>query len=225
MARSPGRPGALTGGSDPVDFLRTAVRAGLDPILTLLRFRTFQERFHVEYAEQNPVSCKRGCSACCEQMVFDVAPVEVEDLGRHLRRTGRAEEVLARLRERRHRFDRIRLDHPRESGESDDAWVERVALEFWGEGLGCAFLDDEGACSVHEHRPQACRRFFVHGPPDLCNPADAASDERRARMVEPGSADEVDALLLAMSAQIAFDPEDDRLDHAMVRWLENRSED
>jgi Fe-S-cluster containining protein len=215
----------LTGSTDPVAVLRSAVRAGLDPILALARFRTFQERFHAAYAETNPVSCAPGCSACCQQMVFDVTPVEVEDLGRHLRRADRAEGLLGRLRERRDRFDRIRLDHPRDSGESDDAWIERVALAFWREGIGCAFLDEDGACSVHDHRPQACRRFFVHGSAELCNPDDAASDDRRARMVEPGSADEVDRLLLAMSAQVAFDPEDDRLDHAMVRWLENRSRD
>ena len=44
-------------------------------------------------------------------------------------------------------------------------------------------------------------------------------------MVEPGPEDSVDDLLRLMSRQIPFDPEDDRLDHAMVRWLENRSRD
>jgi Fe-S-cluster containining protein len=215
----------VTAVPDPVDFLRTAVRAGLDPLLALARFRALQERFHAAYVASRSVSCTQGCSACCAQAVFDVTPVEIEDLGRHLRRTGRDAEVLPRLRARRDLQDRVRLEHPREPGESDDDRTERVALAFWREGVACAFLDGEGSCSVHEHRPQSCRRFFVHGPADLCNPADAARPERGACMVEPGEEDEVDGLLLAMSAQVAFDPEDDRLDHALVRWLEHRSAD
>jgi Fe-S-cluster containining protein len=209
----------------PVEILREAVRAGLDPLLALARFRAVQERFHEEYAAADPVSCTRGCSACCSQMVFDVFPVEVEDLGRHLRREGRDAEVLPRLRARRDRFDRLRLENPRRAGESDDDRTERVALAFWDEARPCVFLDDDAACSVHAHRPQSCRRFLVHGPAELCAPPTAASPERRARMVEPGEAGEVDELLAALGTRIAFDPDDDRLDHALARWLELRSRD
>jgi Fe-S-cluster containining protein len=209
----------------PVEILREAVGAGLDPLLALARFRAVQDRFHADYAAADPVSCTRGCSACCSQMVFDVFPVEVEDLGRHLRREGLDAGILPRLRERRDRFDRLRLENPRRPGESDDDWVERIALAFWVEDDPCVFVDDDGACSIHAHRPQSCRRFFVHGPPQLCTPPTAASPERRARMVEPGTANEVDGLLAALGTRVAFDPEDDRLDHALVRWLELRSRD
>jgi len=44
-------------------------------------------------------------------------------------------------------------------------------------------------------------------------------------MVEPGRDGEVDGLLELMSSRVDFDPEDDRLDHAMLCWLENRSQD
>lgn len=215
----------MTRPPDPVDLLRSAVAAGLEPLLALARFRALQERFHSSYAEADPVSCHRGCSACCSQLVFDVTAVEVEDLGRHLRRNGREEEVLDPLRQRRDRYDQVRLAHPRDVGESHDDWTERIALRFWSLDSPCVFLDDDGACSVFEHRPQSCRRFFVHGPAELCTPQDAAKPERRSRMVEPGPEDAIDDLLELMSRQIPFDPEDDRLDHAMVRWLENRSRD
>ena len=80
--------------SDPVDLLHAAIREGIEPLAALARFRVAQARFHEVYAKSNPVSCQRGCSACCSQLVFDVIAVEVEDLGRHLRRTGRDVEVL-----------------------------------------------------------------------------------------------------------------------------------
>jgi len=209
--------------ADPVELLHAAIRERIDPLGALARFRVAQERFHEEYARANPVSCARGCSACCSQMVFDVAPVEVEDLGLHLRHTGRDQEVLDRLRERRDRFDAIRLEHPRQPDEEFTDWVDRLALLFWAEGIPCAFLDGDGACSVHAHRPQSCRRFFVHGRAELCAPESAALPAREARMVEPGLEDEVDHLLRFLGMRVDFDPEDDRLDHAMVRWLENRS--
>lgn len=217
--RDPDRP------AGPEEILRGALGSGIDPLPALARFRVAQERFHADYAATHPVSCRRGCAACCSQMVFDVKPVEVEDLGRHLRRTGRAEETLAALRLRRDRYDRVRRDHPREPGESDDDWIERVARAFWGVGHPCVFLDEDGACSIHEHRPQSCRRFLVHGPADLCRPQTASDEQRQARMVEPGVEDEVDVLLQLLGLRVPFDPEEDRLDHALVRWLEHRSVD
>lgn len=206
-----------------VDGLRRDLDAGIDPLEALAAFRAAQDAFHAAFVARDPVSCRRGCSACCAQMVFDVTPVEIEDLGRHLRTTGRDAEALERLAGRRAAFDRTRVDLPRRPGESHDDWTERVGLKFWGLGLDCAFLDAQGACSVFEHRPQSCRRFYVHGPAQLCTPADAGDPTRRSRMVEPGGEGEVDALLALASDRVGFDPEDDRLDHALLRWLENRS--
>lgn len=210
--------------ADPATILREALDAGADPLEALARFRAAQTRFHAEFAASEAVSCARGCSACCSQMVFDVTAVEVEDLGRFLRSQGIADAALARLRSRRDLWDAIRLDTPRRAGEDPDEWTERLALAFWARGLDCAFLAADGSCGVFDHRPQSCRRFFVHGPAELCTPASAADPRRRARMVEPGAPDEVDRLLRQAGDRVGFDPEDDRLDHAMVRWLENRSD-
>jgi Fe-S-cluster containining protein len=156
-------------------------------------------------------------------MVFDVAAVEIEDLGQHLRRAGRAAEVLERSLLRRDAYDRVRRDHPRRHGESDDDWIERVALAFWALDLSCVFLDASGHCSVYEHRPQSCRRFFVFGPAEFCAPAAAADPRRLARMSEPGTGEEIDDLLRRLDRRVPFDPEDDRLDHALTRWLQHRS--
>jgi Fe-S-cluster containining protein len=210
---------------DPIDGLRAALGAGIDVLPALARFRSAQARYHAGFVAENPVSCQKGCSSCCSQMVFDVSGVEIEDLGWHLRRSGRVDELLEPLRRRRDLYDQTRLEHPRLRGESDDDWVERVARIFWSLAESCVFLDEDGACSVFDHRPQSCRRYFVHGPAELCNAGDADDTRRRARMVEPGRDGELDGLLEIMNRLVAFDPEDDRLDHAMLRWLENRSPD
>ena len=207
---------------DPAAGFRADLEAGVDPVVALERFRAAQARFHESYARDEGVTCRAGCSACCSQMVFDVSAVEVEALGRFLRRTGRAAEVLPRLERRRAAYDRLRVELPRRAGEGDDDWTERVALAFWARGIECAFLDVDGACTVHELRPQSCRRFFVTGPSELCAPASADDPARGARMVEPGSEDEVDALQAQAGRRVPFDPEDDRLDHALARWLRHR---
>jgi Fe-S-cluster containining protein len=228
MARSPGRPGVVTRSTElpaPVDGLRAALGAGIEVLPALARFRSAQARYFDRFTTANPVSCRKGCSACCSQMVFDVSAVEIEDLGRHLRRDGRDKELLESLRHRRDLYDRTRREHPRHTGESDDEWTERIARAFWSLGQPCSFLDEDGACSVFEHRPQSCRRFFVHGPAEFCTAEGADNPRRQARMVEPGCDGEVDGLLELMSSRVSFDPEDDRLDHAMLRWLENRSRD
>ncbi|RKZ11463.1 hypothetical protein DRQ32_05895 [bacterium] len=219
----------MTGSGDgdlsPVRILRAAIQAGIDPLPVLARFRVAQERFHAAYARQNPVSCERGCSSCCTQMVFDLASAEVEDIGQHLRRNGRAVQLLGPLKQRRDLYDEIHREHPRETGEFIDDWIERVARAFWARSVPCVFLDGDGGCSIYEHRPQSCRRFLVHGPAEFCTADQADHPERQAKMVEPGEQDEVDELLQVLGLRIAFDPEDDRMDHALVRWLENRSAD
>ena len=108
----------------PVDGLRAALGAGIEVLPALARFRSAQARYHEQFKTENPVSCQKGCSACCSQMVFDVSGVEIEDLGWHLRRSGRVDELLEPLRRRRDLYDRTRLEHPRQSAEGDDEWTQ-----------------------------------------------------------------------------------------------------
>lgn len=212
-------------GSGPEEILRVALRQEMDPLPALAGFRLAQRRFHDAMIQDDPVTCCRGCSACCSQMVYDVHAVEIEDLGRHLRRTGRAAAVIAALHRRTDLYDAVRRQVERAHGESEDDWMERVALAFWLRADPCVFLDPDGSCSIHEHRPQSCRRYFVRGPAALCTPHTAWSPARRAFMAEPGVGNEVDVLLDRLSLRVPFEPEDDRLDHALLRWLEHRSED
>lgn len=167
------------------------------------------------------IRCGRGCSACCSQMVYGVRAMEVEVLGRHLRRVGRVVEVRDALRRRLEVFDAVRLDTDRRSGESEDDREHRIALRFFAEDLPCVFLEADGSCGVHSLRPHACRRFFSLSDPALCTAEGSRSRDHRAVMIEP--LEDLDERLEVLDAAAPFDPESDLLDRALLRWLEHRS--
>lgn len=177
------------------------------------------DRYHALLFEESGAvpRCAEGCSNCCAQAVFDVHAFEVERIGRMLRASGRAERTLAALEERLERFDTVRRAHPRDPDESEDDWIERVAIEFWKLDLPCALLDPDGSCSVHTVRPWSCRRYFSLSDPAWCRGDTAEDPRRRGLIAEP--AEDTDALLGALDRTVEFDPETDRLDLALARWL------
>lgn len=178
------------------------------------------DRFHAAVFEASPalrVSCGRGCSNCCSQMVFDVHAFEVERIGRRLVEQGRADTVRARLERRLEIHDRVRRDHPRRGDEDLDAWIERVAIAFWGEDEPCALLDDDGACSVHDVRPWSCRRSFAASDPELCRGEHARDPRRRFFTLAPDEG--FDAALQDLDRFARYDVDTDQLDLALLRWL------
>lgn len=89
------------------------------------------------------VACERGCSYCCHLRV-EIRPHEAFVLARYIRSRFSAEhqlQVLARL----------------------EATLRRItplsAAQHVRAGIPCALLDD-GACSVYEGRPAACRKYY-----------------------------------------------------------------
>ena len=178
------------------------------------------DRFHRAVFEASPdlrVSCGRGCSGCCSQMVFDVHAFEVERIGRRLVETGRVELVGARLEERRDTHARVRRDHPRRNDEDVDDWIERVAIEFWKEDESCALLDTDGACSVHDVRPWSCRRSFAASDPALCCGDHADDPRRRFFTLAPDAG--FDADLQDLDRFATYDVDTDQLDLGLLRWL------
>jgi Fe-S-cluster containining protein len=89
------------------------------------------------------IDCARGCSYCCSMQV-DVSPYEAFTLAAWVRThfdAGRLAAAIARLR---HNDERTR----------------EVGMEARKRmNLACAFLGDDGACTVYEARPASCRRF------------------------------------------------------------------
>ena len=117
----------------------------------------------VEAAEVGQtISCRKGCGACCRQLVpvsrtegerllqvVDALPGERRDA--LMKRFAMAEVAIedADLGERRGRSDR------------------ELSAAYFALGLPCPFLEDE-SCSIHPERPLVCREYLVTSPAALC---------------------------------------------------------
>jgi len=116
------------------------------------------------------VSCRPCCGACCRQPV-PIAHSEAR----------RLTQILARLPEERRRAVETRFETAVEDldthgllervgafadlDEADDR--QELALEYFRLGIACPFLEDE-SCSIHPHRPLACREYLVTSPAERC---------------------------------------------------------
>ena len=97
-----------------------------------------------------PAACSKGCWYCCHTIIVLTAP-EAFYLADHIERT-RDAEGLAALKEKVRAADTVT------SGQPGDV--------RWGKGPPCPLLDTkEGACSVYEGRPLACRGAFSSSLP------------------------------------------------------------
>lgn len=115
------------------------------------------------------ISCKKGCGACCRQLVA-IAEVEARHIGNLVNELPepRRTEIRARFAEARRRLDEMglldRLLHPEGWGAGE---VGPLGLGYFHLGIPCPFLEDE-SCSIHRDRPIACREFLVTSPAENC---------------------------------------------------------
>lgn len=101
-----------------------------------------------------PLSCKKGCSACCH-MEVEVTSYE----------TG----ILKAVVEGGHKIDRERLLRQSLRSVQDSVWKQGTR----NSDNRCVFLNQEGSCSIYEHRPVMCRRHSVSTPAINCDTPDA----------------------------------------------------
>jgi len=115
------------------------------------------------------ISCRKGCGACCRQLV-PISATEGErllDLVAALPAERRAV-VEQRFAEARAKLDQAGLvpallDPAARAGRSDND----LSAAYFRLGLGCPFLDEE-SCSIHLDRPLVCREYLVTSPAALC---------------------------------------------------------
>ena len=88
------------------------------------------------------LACERGCNYCCHQRV-EIRPYEAFVLAEHIRArmTAQQADVVVRLAANRARIAPL------------------TPLQHTQAGIACALLVD-GACSVYEARPAACRKYY-----------------------------------------------------------------
>jgi Fe-S-cluster containining protein len=121
-------------------------------------------------AEGKPVSCRKGCAACCRQLI-PVSRTEAERLlalvealpaDRRARVTRRFETASAALATVGLR-DTL-LDAGRRAGTSD----RDLSTAYYALGIACPFLEEEN-CSIYAERPLVCREYLVTSPAELCS--------------------------------------------------------
>ena len=100
------------------------------------------------------VSCHKGCSACCH-MEVEITSYEAE--------------ILKNLVLNGHDIDRNRLMRQSSRNLQDASWKQGPR----NPDSKCVFLNQEGSCSIYEHRPVMCRRHSVTSPSVNCSTLEA----------------------------------------------------
>lgn len=150
------------------------------PIELLPLFRTLADVMVDAAAEDAKakgfaISCRKGCGACCRQLV-PVSAVEVESLRRLVDALPepRRAAVIERFERARQRLadagllDTLRA--PERIGASD---ADAIGYDYFLLRIPCPFLEEE-SCSIHAERPLACREYLVTTPAIHCaQPSDA----------------------------------------------------
>lgn len=165
-------------------------RIRLDEILPLLR--VLDDQFLGVAIRKNgqPVTCAKGCSACCKIQPVPVTPVEAYGLLLLVEAMPepRREEILSRFRDCVERLDAAGVaetyleGRPAASPEQAQANVRRY-LDLQ---LVCPFLEDD-ACSIYEIRPFTCREYFVTSPKEFCTDPLSLPVRRVPQIVSGGS--------------------------------------
>lgn len=108
------------------------------------------------------VSCRKGCGACCRQLV-PVSRTEGERLLALVRTlpAERREQLKERFAAAETTIAGAGLVE--RTGRSD----RELSLAYFALRLPCPFLEDE-SCSIHPDRPLVCREYLVTSPAELC---------------------------------------------------------
>lgn len=155
--------------------VRVTAPTGLTPPLALLpQFESLTDRFvaaavAAAEAEGRRISCKKGCGACCRQLV-PISGIEAHRLRELVNKMpGRRQaEIVARFQSAKLRLENggllKKLLAP---GNISGKALTQLGLNYFFHGIACPFLEDE-SCSIHHDRPLACREYLVTSPAESC---------------------------------------------------------
>ena len=152
------------------------------------------------------VSGRKGCGACCRQPV-PIAEAEAVQLAELVDAMPpeRRERIRRRFRDGIERLAAAGLLDAVRAAPSTDAREarERLGLDYLRQQIPCPFLDDE-SCSIHPHRPLACREYLVTSAPAHCS--------------APGPS-KIDRVALPAKLSVALYRFGDGAAEARPRWL------
>lgn len=117
--------------------------------------------------EGHPVTCSKGCGACCRQMV-PLSPAEARHIARIVEAMPqeRAAEIRQRFAAAQSTMAAAGVT-PAGHPDDDKAAYRAYGLAYFRQGVPCPFLEEE-SCSIHAVRPLVCREYLVTSPPSAC---------------------------------------------------------
>jgi Fe-S-cluster containining protein len=146
-------------------------RMRLDEILPVLRAVDDQVTAIAVRKHGQPVSCAKGCSACCRIQPVPITPAEAFGLLRLVEEMPepRRTQVLSRFDDCAARLRSAGVaDAYLEGRRAETAELaQSYARNYLDLHLACPFLEDD-ACSIYPHRPLVCREYLVTSPKELC---------------------------------------------------------
>lgn len=119
--------------------------------------------------EGNKVSCAKGCSACCNQIV-PLSPAEafmLFDMVRSFPPERRAH-VLERFTKVRTRLETEGFGERYQAPAANMDEMAEMGNSYQKLNLPCPFLEED-ACSIHPNRPTVCREFLATTPAARCD--------------------------------------------------------
>lgn len=116
-----------------------------------------------------PISCKKGCGACCRQLVpiTETEAHELRDLVENMPEPRRSV-IRARFADARRRLEAAgllpALEQPQGWEQPD---FRALGLDYFRQAIACPFLEDE-SCSIYADRPVTCRDYVVTSAAENC---------------------------------------------------------
>jgi Fe-S-cluster containining protein len=161
----------MLGETIAVEADRPPERVRLDEVLPLLRM-VDDRAIDISVAKHGqPVTCAKGCSACCRAQPVPVTPPETYALLRLVERMDqpRRAEILSRFADRAARLEAAGIagTYLRRSESLTPEQARATVTAYLGLGLVCPFLEND-ACGIYEDRPFVCRQYLVTSPKELC---------------------------------------------------------
>ena len=174
----------LTVGGRKLDLRVEVPTAPIAPASLLPLYRGLADRLtaiSMEVAEGkgDKVACRKGCAACCRQVVA-VSALEARELVKLVERMPEPQRsrVKERFAQARRRLEAEaphlipHLLHPQDTaaagaGPRSDAELHEFSRAYLRLRIDCPFLEDE-ACSIYPERPVACRQYAVVSDPQHC---------------------------------------------------------
>jgi Fe-S-cluster containining protein len=153
------------------------------------------------YAQEGVApTCRKGCDACCHQLVM-VTVAEAHEAAAALNRRPADQQAAIRSRLAAWTEATADLRQRLQSGVDEDleGLVEGIAADYWQRRVPCPFLD-AGACAIYEGRPLACRHHFSLSAPELCTSSREEAIEVESELEAGFLAVMDDAFFLAQDA-------------------------